>query len=46
MCVGVLPAVCLCIVYMPGTQGDQKRTSHFLELDLQTIVSCHVGIGN
>lgn len=27
-----LPAVCLCTVYMPGAQGDQKRITDPLEL--------------
>lgn len=28
---------------MPGTQGDQKRASDALELELWTTVSCRVG---
>lgn len=33
--------VCLCTTYMPGACGSQKR-----ELELQTIVSHHVGARN
>lgn len=31
---------------VPGTCGDQKRAQGLLELDLQVIVSYHVGVGN
>jgi hypothetical protein len=40
ICIGILP-VCpdMCTTYMPGAMVPQ-------ELDLQTVVSCHVGAGN
>ena len=41
---GVLP-VCV-TVYMPGDCRGQKEASDLLELDLQTVVSHHVGAGN
>lgn len=34
---------CLCITCMPGVQGDQKWALDPLGLELQTIVSLHVG---
>lgn len=40
----------LCVlVYMCGAGGGgrvQKRVSHSMELDLQTVVSCHMDAGN
>lgn len=34
---------CRCTMYTPSVCGYQKRVFASLELDLQTIVSCHVG---
>lgn len=36
---------CLFIVYMPSAIKSQKRTLNSLVLELQVVVSCHVGIG-
>jgi hypothetical protein len=40
MCMNVLPAC------MSGTLRGQKMASDQLELELQTVESCHVGAGN
>lgn len=52
VCVCVFTIVCECVacLYL-GTMcisasGGQKRALNPLELELQTIVSCHVGTGN
>lgn len=31
---------------MPGACGGQKRMSDVLELELHTVMRCHVGSGN
>lgn len=38
-------SVCL-HVRVPGAQGKQTMVSELLELDLQMVVSLHVGAGN
>lgn len=38
--------VCLCIMCMPGAHKSQKKALDPLPLELQKIVSCHVGAGN
>jgi hypothetical protein len=45
MDVGVLLA-CMSIIYVSGAHEDQKRASDPLELELQTVVSHHVGSRN
>ena len=45
MDVGVLLA-CMSIIYVSGAHEDQKRASDPLELELQTVVSHHVGAGD
>ena len=32
--------------YRPGSQGDQKRASDALELELEMVVRCHESAGN
>lgn len=32
-----------CVLYAHSTYESQKRTSDLLELELETVVSCHVG---
>lgn len=36
----------VCIPYVPGTCGGQKKAQDLLDLELQTAVCCHVGTGN
>jgi hypothetical protein len=36
--------VCLCI--MPNALGDQKKVSDFMELELQMVLSHHMGAEN
>lgn len=43
MCMSVLPA---CIVCVCVTQGDQRRASDLLEVELEMAVSSHVSAGN
>lgn len=46
--IGILP-VSMCVtphVYLVSVQGGQKRVSDFVELELETVVSFHVGTGN
>lgn len=31
---------------MPGAYGGEKRTSDPLDLELEKVISCHVGAGN
>lgn len=38
--------VCLCTTCMPVACESQKRVSDPLELELQVIMSCHVGAEN
>lgn len=46
MCMGFLPA-CLCMHHVhAGSLGGQKRALNSLELELQAVVSHHVGAGN
>ena len=34
--------VCLCTMYVPGANEDQKKVSDLLKLELQAIVCYHV----
>ena len=43
---GGLPALCLCTTHIPGAVGAQKGALDPPELELQTVVSRHVGAGN
>lgn len=36
----------MCAVYMVGVYRVQERAMEFLELELQAVVSGHVGLGN
>lgn len=45
MCVGVCLHVCLFTMYAVACRG-QKKTSDFLERELQTVVKCSVGARN
>jgi len=38
--------VCMCITCILGTHESQERTLDVLELELQMVVSHHVGSGN
>lgn len=38
--------VCLCTIYVPNALGGQKRVSDNPEVELQIVVSHHVGAGN
>lgn len=38
--------VCLCTIYMRGSQGNQKRASVPLALVVQMVVRLHVGAEN
>lgn len=38
-------SVWLCTMYVFGVQGDQKKVLNPVELDLQVVVSHHVGSG-
>lgn len=47
MYLGVLPScVGLCTTYMSGALRGQKRTLNLLGLELQTVLSHHMGAGN
>lgn len=35
--------VSLCTTRMPGDDGSQKRVVDPLDLEIQTVTSCHVG---
>jgi hypothetical protein len=37
---------CMCPTDVPGTRGGQKTTSDTLELELQLVLSHHLGAGN
>ena len=43
MCVDGCFAWVYVITYVPGASGDQKNALGSLELELQMVVSCHVG---
>jgi hypothetical protein len=46
MCVSIQPA-CVSVCYcMPGACGGQKRVLDALELELEMVVSCHMGSEN
>lgn len=36
----------MCIKCMPGANRSQKKTSKFMELELQMVVTYHLGAGN
>lgn len=38
--------VCLCTTCLSGAYRGQKRASDLLGLQLQMVVSCHMGAGN
>lgn len=42
MCIGIFPICILCTAWVPGSHEGQKRPSDALELELCTVVSCHV----
>ena len=42
----VLSACSLCNTCVPDAHRDQKMALDPLELELEMLVSCHVGIGN
>lgn len=44
ICVGILPAISLHIMCVPGSHGAQKRVPNPLELELQIV--CALGAGN
>lgn len=46
MCANVCMHACLCISCMHGACRDQERAANPLGLDLQMVVSCHVGAGD
>lgn len=45
-CTYVCMYVCMCTSYMPGAQRGQKKVLGLLELELETVVNCHVGTRN
>lgn len=46
LCLSVLPA-CRCLPHcVPGARGCQEEALGALELELQTVVNCHVHVGN
>lgn len=46
MCMGVLPEHMSVHHVHSDAQGDQKKALDFLELELQTVATCHVAAGN
>jgi hypothetical protein len=38
--------ICLCTMYVLGTGRSQKEVPKPFELELESVVSCHVGAGN
>lgn len=40
--VSVCPHVCMCTMFVPDAQKDQKKAADSLELKLQALVSHHV----
>lgn len=36
----------MCIIYMSGAYGGQKKVLKSLELELQAVVSCYVDSGS
>ena len=49
MCICVYVYMCICVymyVCVPCPQGGQRGTQDLRELELQAVVSCHVGAGN
>lgn len=36
----------ICTIYVPDDHAGQKRVSDNLEMELQTVVSHHMGAGN
>lgn len=42
----VFPHACVGTMCVLGSSGSQKKTSDPLELELQRVVSCHVGTKN
>jgi hypothetical protein len=36
----------MCIICMPSAKGGQKTALNPLELELQTVMRCHVGAAN
>ena len=40
-----LHVCCMCVTCIPGALRGEKRVSDPLKLDLQRIVSCHMGVG-
>lgn len=45
-CISVLLCVCMCTICMPDACRGQRRASDSLGLELQKIMSCHMGPGN
>jgi hypothetical protein len=45
MYTGVLPAYGLCTIWVPGAHRGQKKGLGLLNLELQKVVSHHVGTG-
>jgi hypothetical protein len=43
MCMDALPDACMYTTFMPSACEGQKRVPHPLDLELQTVVSHHVG---
>lgn len=46
MCTMFWMHVCLCTAFMPGSHRGQKKVLDALNLELETILSYHVGIRN
>lgn len=46
MCMSACLHVYMCVTCVPGAHGGQKRDLGPLELDLQRVISYHVGFGS
>ena len=46
VCVNVCMHVCMCTIYMYGTQGGQKRAPGPLELELWMVVNLYAVLRN
>jgi hypothetical protein len=38
--------VFMCTIYMTGAHADQNKVSDLLDLELQTVTSCHMTVRN
>lgn len=45
ICIGTFLAYVVVYMYAPGSQGGRKRTSDPSELELEMVISHHIGDG-